>query len=1164
MADVFVSYNGLDRPAVARLCSELVKRGITPFFDTWDMIPGRRWQGALLAALDQYKSAAVCFGPKGLGNWQRLEQEIALNRHARQGDHFPVIPVLLPGVDLSGTPLGFLQLHTWIDLREETPASYDALAAAVRGEKLAHNERLRTDALFSINPYRGLAYFREEDAPFFFGREDFTTEVYEAVNKSSFVAIVGGSGSGKSSIAHAGLLPKLRDPTHGRVWSILTMSPGSDPAERLAEILTPALNPQLELTSFAFDVELVGIKRRLVAEAADEKGALGRMVRQLCNMNRGIDRVLLLIDQFEEVFTLASPEKQAATSRFIEEIVLAAKNPEAPLTIVVTMRGDQYHRVTDQRDLARLFKTSQINVGAMTAPELRQAIEEPAKKLGARFEEGLIERILVDLGTEAGALPLLEYALDALWKHRDPVSGTLTHKAYNAQGGVKRAIAERANEVYHKLTLDQQAAAREVLLRLVRPGEGVLDSKRLADLGEVDEATRAAVTVLAKERLIVVGDNTIEITHEALIREWDLLRDWVNEARDDLALRDRLESEAARWVRLAAVDPTTAETLLLPLGLRLEEGRRLIEKSAILLGGFPAIRGYITRSIEADENRVRREREKQEVELAQARQHNKKLKVAVGVAALLLVVAGAVGVFASRQSRQAEQAAHRAEQAVAAIIGSADNLVTGMAQKYRPSDRANELRGEVLDHGIQIADEAIKLDPGSDGAYGVLGVAYALKAQIDNAADNFGLAIENFTKAIEINPKNAGHYDNRGHAYYDKGLYDLAMKDYNKAIELDPSLTLAYVNRGVVYYDRGFYDLAIKDYSKAIETDQENPTAYSNRGSTYLVEEKYDLAIADLDRAIDFDPKFAAGLFNRGNAYAARGQEYFNTLGYDRAIEEYSRAIEDFGKVIDIDPKRIDALNNRGNAYTNRGIASDAAGKPEDVLHDLDRAITDYTLSIELFPKFAVGLRNRGHANLLKGEIDSAFQDYNKAVEVDTNPAYSYADRGKAYAFEGDFSRAIADFDAAILNTPEYLFAYRSRARVYFYQANFSAAAADFQSAMKGGSNAWDMLWLYLARVRMGENGAAELAANSAELKTKDWPFPVIELYLGQRSPAEVLSTVDRLAARCEPQFYTGEWYLLNGKRSDAAAALRQAVKLCPKTFWEYLGAKVDLTRLPQ
>jgi energy-coupling factor transporter ATP-binding protein EcfA2 len=316
----------------------------------------------LLSALDQYKSAAICFGPRGLGSWQRLEQEIALNRHAREGDAFPVIPVLLPGVDLSDTPLGFLKLHTWVDLRQETPAACDMLAAAIRGEKINVNERLRADALASVNPYRGLAYFREEDAPFFFGRDEVATDVQGAVIKSSFVAIVGASGSGKSSIAHAGLLPRLRDPNQGCVWYILTMSPGSDPAERLAEILAPALNPQLELTSSKFDTELVGIKRRLVAPAEDEKGALGRMVRQLCNINRGIDKVLILVDQFEEVFTLASAEKQTATSRFVEELVLAARNTEIPLTIVVTMRGDQYHRITEPRGLAKLFERSQINV----------------------------------------------------------------------------------------------------------------------------------------------------------------------------------------------------------------------------------------------------------------------------------------------------------------------------------------------------------------------------------------------------------------------------------------------------------------------------------------------------------------------------------------------------------------------------------------------------------------------------------------------------------------------------------------------------------------------------------------------------------------------------------------------------------------------------------
>jgi len=145
--DVFVSYNGADRPTVERLCNALVKRGISPFFDTWDLIPGRDWQGGLLSALDRYNSAAICLGPNGPVRWQRQEQQIALDRHAREGDRFPVIPILLPDFDLSSTPLGFLKLHTWVDLGQETPANFDALAAAIRGEKLGQSERPRADAV---------------------------------------------------------------------------------------------------------------------------------------------------------------------------------------------------------------------------------------------------------------------------------------------------------------------------------------------------------------------------------------------------------------------------------------------------------------------------------------------------------------------------------------------------------------------------------------------------------------------------------------------------------------------------------------------------------------------------------------------------------------------------------------------------------------------------------------------------------------------------------------------------------------------------------------------------------------------------------------------------------------------------------------------------------
>lgn len=205
----------------------------------------------------------------GLGSWQKLEVELALNRNAREGDGFPVIPVLLPGFDPADVPLQLLELFTWVDLRDFSKHEFDLLAAAVTGTAVHDLGRVRSDLEMKINPYRGLRVFREEDRSFFFGREKITDDIVQLVRAHPFVGVLGASGSGKSSIARAGVLPVLRRGDDEGAWAILTMEPGADPALNLAEKLAPALEPQL--TAAARDTEIAAIRARLTAQADARK-----------------------------------------------------------------------------------------------------------------------------------------------------------------------------------------------------------------------------------------------------------------------------------------------------------------------------------------------------------------------------------------------------------------------------------------------------------------------------------------------------------------------------------------------------------------------------------------------------------------------------------------------------------------------------------------------------------------------------------------------------------------------------------------------------------------------------------------------------------------------------------------------------------------------------
>jgi len=238
-----VSYNTVDHGAVERIACALKDRGLGVFLDRWELVPGRPWPEALEVHLSRCRSAAVVLGPSGMGPWQQREQYLALDRQARDRT-FGVIPVILPNANPA---LGFLSLDTWVDLRGgvDDAESMDLLAAAVRGEPpSALLERTRRAAA-QVCPYRGLEFFREEDAPFFFGREAFTEKLREAVAAQSLVAVVGRSGSGKSSVVRAGLVPSLRQPDGKTVWEIATLVPGPQPLHALAGALLPFLEPDM-------------------------------------------------------------------------------------------------------------------------------------------------------------------------------------------------------------------------------------------------------------------------------------------------------------------------------------------------------------------------------------------------------------------------------------------------------------------------------------------------------------------------------------------------------------------------------------------------------------------------------------------------------------------------------------------------------------------------------------------------------------------------------------------------------------------------------------------------------------------------------------------------------------------------------------------------------
>lgn len=424
--DLFLSYHWRDRDVVEPLARALRENGLNVFLDRWYLVPGQRWQAALEKVLLSCRAAAVLIGPHGLGSWQQREKELALDRQARE-ESFSVIPVLLPGAEPA---LEFLSLNTWVDLREgiDAPEMYTILIHAARGGAPgpAMEERSR-ELRATVCPFRGLSYFREEDASFFFGRESFSDRLAQEVCRRSLVAVVGASGCGKSSAVRAGLLPRLRKNPGGRVYEIATIVPGDRPMRALAAVLLPLLEPRVTRPD-ANELERLEQVKRLDAYLSTEKDGLRDVAERILEKQPGTEHLLLVVDQWEEIYTLAE-EKTAQP--FID--ALLKTTAVAPLTVVLTLRGDFYGHALSYRPLADCLQDAVVNLGPMNREELCGALVKPAAKVALTYQPGLDKRILDDVGDEPGNLPLLEFVLKGLWEARR--GGELHHDAYDAMGG---------------------------------------------------------------------------------------------------------------------------------------------------------------------------------------------------------------------------------------------------------------------------------------------------------------------------------------------------------------------------------------------------------------------------------------------------------------------------------------------------------------------------------------------------------------------------------------------------------------------------------------------------------------------------------------------------------------------------------------------------------
>lgn len=446
-------------------------------------------------------------------------------------------------------------------------------------------------------PYKGLAYFTEKDADIYYGRETLSQQITTRLNQLHFLALIGASGSGKSSLLRAGLIPQLR----AQNWLIHVITPGSHPLEALSNSIGRYVN------ALDFAPKFNQTMRK-------NKQALYLMGSKFASQKEA-PRLLIAIDQFEEVFTQCRDEVERRA--FVENLLTAA-NKKGAVTIMIGLRADFYDRCAQFEGLRELVSQQQEFIGPMKQEELVHVIADPAKRGGWHLVDGLMEQILEDAGQEPGRLPLLSHALRETWERRRGTVMTLS--GYRAAGGVEGAIAKTAEETLQRLEQQDKRlvkVAQSVFLSLTELGEGAEDTRRIAPLQELqkgndDQALDDVLNMLVNGRLITTSDGQVEVAHEALIRRWPRLRRWLADNREHIRFERQLAQDAQEW------DDLNRDPGALYRGAKLQQAIEWSEKDEIQLTGLSA--RFLGASHQEAERATREKEAQRQRELTQQRE----------------------------------------------------------------------------------------------------------------------------------------------------------------------------------------------------------------------------------------------------------------------------------------------------------------------------------------------------------------------------------------------------------------------------------------------------------------------------------------------------------------------------------------------------------------
>lgn len=505
----------------------------------------------------------------------------------------------------------------------------------------------------TTNPYKGLRAFQEADAADFFGRtgliDRLIARLADPDHPTSFLAVVGPSGSGKSSVVLAGLVPALkRGALFGsKDWFYVHMTPGANPIQELADaLLSVAVDTSASLSDL-FKLSESALSDLVPRILPDPKAEL-----------------VLVIDQFEEVFTLVTNERER--THFLQLLANAAASASSHLCLIITLRADFYDRPLLYSGFSILMRDHSEIVLPLTTNELEQAIVGPITRLGMQFEPGLVLQLIDEVNQQPGGLPLLQFALTELFERRQTY--LLTYAAYRETGGVLSALARRADELYDSLDTQRQAAARQLFLRLVSIGEGSEDTRRRVARAELNHiaadktVVQNVIDAFGEYRLLTFDyepgtrEPTVEIAHEALIRVWPHLREWLDLSRDELRIYRRLNAAAGEW------ENTEQDTGFLASGSRLAQFELLAQSPFLTLTDDE--KDYLRASMAARQRAASRVR-----------------NIMLGLAVLAIFAVG-LAVLAFDRQRAAEAQQQRADQQ-ANISRSRELAITALTSVNR-------------------------------------------------------------------------------------------------------------------------------------------------------------------------------------------------------------------------------------------------------------------------------------------------------------------------------------------------------------------------------------------------------------------------------------------------------------------------------------------------